>query len=112
MITAASGLTAGQKLFSVNYVMFVAQKFPEKEILHCTSRDEVEANYMSMVKEADCLKHRAQVINGMQKKDHKQLWMGLQNGEQLLLAKTLSSISRNLVYIGTEYKVRNQGWPS
>jgi autophagy-related protein 5 len=35
---------------------------------------------MSTVKEADSLKHRAQVINDMQKKDHKQLWMGLQNG--------------------------------
>ena len=36
---------------------------------------------MSMVKEADSLKHRAQVINSMQKKDHKQLWLGLQNGK-------------------------------
>ena len=37
---------------------------------------------MSMVKEADSLKHRAQVINSMQKKDHKQLWLGLQNGKR------------------------------
>ena len=34
---------------------------------------------MSCVKEADALKHKSQVINEMQKKDHKQLWMGLQN---------------------------------
>lgn len=36
---------------------------------------------MSCVKEADALKHKSQVINEMQKKDHKQLWMGLQNGK-------------------------------
>lgn len=35
---------------------------------------------MSCIKEADALKHKGQVINDMQKKDHKQLWMGLQNG--------------------------------
>lgn len=35
---------------------------------------------MSCMKEADALKHKSQVINEMQKKDHKQLWMGLQNG--------------------------------
>lgn len=34
---------------------------------------------MSCMKEADALKHKSQVINEMQKKDHKQLWMGLQN---------------------------------
>ncbi len=34
---------------------------------------------MSCLKEADVLKHRSQVINNMQKKDHKQLWTGLQN---------------------------------
>ncbi|MGH0152582.1 UNVERIFIED_CONTAM: hypothetical protein FKN15_063571 [Acipenser sinensis] len=34
---------------------------------------------MSCIKEADALKHKGQVINEMQKKDHKQLWMGLQN---------------------------------
>lgn len=35
---------------------------------------------MSSIKEADVLKHRGQVISGMQKKDHNQLWLGLQNG--------------------------------
>jgi autophagy-related protein 5 len=35
---------------------------------------------MSMLKEADALKHRSSVINGMQKKDHKQMWMGLVHG--------------------------------
>jgi autophagy-related protein 5 len=35
---------------------------------------------MGTVKEADALKHRGQIINSMQKKDHKQLWTGLQSG--------------------------------
>ncbi|CAB1334325.1 unnamed protein product [Coregonus sp. 'balchen'] len=38
-----------------------------------------KAHFMSSIKEADALKHKSQVINDMQKKDHKQLWMGLQN---------------------------------
>uniref|UniRef100_UPI00301015B0 autophagy protein 5 isoform 9 n=1 Tax=Mus musculus TaxID=10090 RepID=UPI00301015B0 len=53
--------------------------FPEKDLLHCPSKDAVEAHFMSCMKEADALKHKSQVINEMQKKDHKQLWMGLQN---------------------------------
>lgn len=57
------------------------QGFPEEEILHCSSKDAVESHYMSVVKEADSLKHRGQIINGMQKKDHRQLWQGLQNGK-------------------------------
>lgn len=36
---------------------------------------------MSTVKEADVLKHRGQVMSTMQKKDHNQLWLGLQNGK-------------------------------
>ena len=57
------------------------QNFPEDELLHCPSKEAVEAHFMGTVKEADALKHRSQVINGMQKKDHKQLWTGVQNGE-------------------------------
>lgn len=41
----------------------------------------IEAHFMASIKEADALKHKSQVINEMQKKDHKQLWMGLQNGK-------------------------------
>uniref|UniRef100_A0A7N4NYU9 Autophagy protein 5 n=1 Tax=Sarcophilus harrisii TaxID=9305 RepID=A0A7N4NYU9_SARHA len=55
------------------------KSFPEKDLLHCPSKDTVEAHFMSCMKEADALKHKSQVINEMQKKDHKQLWMGLQN---------------------------------
>ena len=39
----------------------------------------MEAHFMSMLKEADCLKHRSVVMNAMKKNDHKQLWMGLCN---------------------------------
>lgn len=55
------------------------KNFPEKDLLHCTSNYVIEAHFMSCIKEADALKHKGQVINEMQKKDHKQLWMGLQN---------------------------------
>ncbi|XP_066998654.1 autophagy protein 5 isoform X1 [Anabrus simplex] len=54
-------------------------KFPEDELLHCPSREAVESHFMSCVKEADVLKHRSQVMSNMQKKDHIQLWLGLQN---------------------------------
>lgn len=53
------------------------RNFPETELLHCQSNSVVEAHFMSLIKEADFLKHRGQVINGMMKKDHKQLWNGL-----------------------------------
>jgi hypothetical protein len=59
----------------------VCQNFPERDLLHCLSNSVIEAHFMSCIKEADALKHKSQVINDMQKKDHKQLWMGLQNGE-------------------------------
>lgn len=55
-------------------------KFPEKEIMHCYSKEVVESYFMSCIKEADVLKHRSQVVSNMQKKDHNQLWLGLQNG--------------------------------
>ena len=54
-------------------------KFPEDEVLHCNNKEVVEAHFMSTIKEADALKHRSQVINGMQKYEHRQLWTGLQN---------------------------------
>jgi autophagy-related protein 5 len=34
---------------------------------------------MSCLKEADALKHKGQIISQMQKKDHKQLFLGLMN---------------------------------
>ncbi|XP_031570229.1 autophagy protein 5-like [Actinia tenebrosa] len=55
------------------------QKFPEEELMRCPGKEAVESHFMSAIKEADSLKHRSQVINSMQKKDHKQIWLGLCN---------------------------------
>ncbi|KAK9514368.1 hypothetical protein VZT92_027840 [Zoarces viviparus] len=55
------------------------KNFPDRDLLHCPSNSVIEAHFMSGIKEADALKHKSQVVNDMQKKDHKQLWMGLQN---------------------------------
>ncbi|KAF6734071.1 Autophagy protein 5 [Oryzias melastigma] len=64
----------------VSYLPLVTDKnFPDVDLLHCPSNSVVEAHFMSSIKEADALKHKSQVVNDMQKKDHKQLWMGLQN---------------------------------
>lgn len=60
----------------------------------------MESFFMACLKEADVLKHRGVVINGMQKKDHNQLWLGLQNGK-LGCYKVLRNFSR------TEYR---SGW--
>ena len=75
------------------------QNFPDSDLLHCPTRDVVESHFMSMVKEADSLKHRGQVINSMQKKDHKQLWLGLQNGAFCVEA---TKIHLSLVVMHTE----------
>lgn len=69
----------------------MCQNFPERDLLHCPSSSVIEAHFMSCIKEADVLKHKSQVINDMQKKDHKQLWMGLQNGETNTHTHTLRS---------------------
>ncbi|KAM8870321.1 autophagy protein 5 [Spinachia spinachia] len=55
------------------------KNFPDRDLLHCPSSSVIEAHFMSGIKEADALKHKSHVVNDMQKKDHKQLWMGLQN---------------------------------
>lgn len=69
----------------------MCQNFPDHDLLHCLSNSIVEAHFMSCIKEADALKHKSQVVNDMQKKDHKQLWMGLQNGETHIKHISLSS---------------------
>jgi len=53
--------------------------FPEQEVVPCHSRDQMESYFMSCLKEADQLKHAGRVMSSMQKKDHLQLWSGLQN---------------------------------
>lgn len=39
---------------------------------------------MSCIKEADVLKHRTHIATAMQKRDHNQMWQGLQNGNFIL----------------------------
>jgi len=53
--------------------------FPQSELIPCGSREVVESHFMSCIKEADQLKHAGRVVSTMQKKDHNQLWLGLQN---------------------------------
>ncbi|VEN52452.1 unnamed protein product [Callosobruchus maculatus] len=54
-------------------------KFPETEIYRFSNKEMVESYFMACLKEADVLKHRGQIASSMQKKDHNQLWLGLQN---------------------------------
>jgi hypothetical protein len=72
------------------------QEFPEDELLHCPSKDAVESQFMSMLKEADSLKHKSQVINSMQKKDHKQIWTALIHGIYLLSWSVQKKNRKNL----------------
>eukprot|EP00094_Tigriopus_californicus_P002092 TCALIF_02016-PA protein Name:"Similar to ATG5 Autophagy protein 5 (Pongo abelii)" AED:0.09 eAED:0.09 QI:4/1/1/1/1/1/4/341/245 len=53
--------------------------YPHQEILRLDSPQAVEMNFMSSIKEADFIKHAGKIISTMQKKDHLQLWQGLQN---------------------------------
>lgn len=59
-------------------IFFLLIEFSRKGPSTLSSKDVIEAHFMSCVKEADALKHKSQVINEMQKKDHKQLWMEFQ----------------------------------
>lgn len=53
--------------------------FPDQTLIPYSSREKIESNYMSNIKEADQLKHGGRVVSTMLKKDHMQLWAGLQN---------------------------------
>ncbi|KAG8236572.1 hypothetical protein J437_LFUL015758 [Ladona fulva] len=72
-------------------------KFPEREILHCPCREVVESHFMSTLKEADALKHRGQVASSMQKKEHNQLWLGLQHDK----FDQFWSVNRRLMEVGS-----------
>lgn len=78
-------------------------KFPEQDILHCDSRETVEAHFMSCIKEADQIKHGGRVISAMQKKDHNQLWQGLQNDkfdQFWAVNRRLMEVPTNITAIG------------
>jgi len=73
-------------------------KFPDGELLHCPNRETVEMHFMSCLKEADALKHKTLVISSMQKKDHNQLWLGLQNDK----FDQFWAVNRKLMECGSE----------
>ena len=52
---------------------------------------------MSCVKEADQIKHGGRVISSMQKKDHNQLWQGLQNGLLIFFSYVLAFENHKIV---------------
>ena len=56
------------------------EDFPEDAILRFHDMNAIEASFMSMLKEADHLKHRGQAMNNMNKLQHKQLWNSLRAG--------------------------------
>ncbi|KAL1131545.1 hypothetical protein AAG570_011162 [Ranatra chinensis] len=74
------------------------EKFPEDELLHCHSRETVETFFMSCLKEADVLKHKTQIVTNMQKKDHNQLWLGLQNDK----FDQFWAVNRKMMEVGSE----------
>lgn len=54
------------------------QNFP-KEVMRCAG-DALESSFIQSIKEADQLKHKANIINSMKSDEHKQLWNGLVQG--------------------------------
>ncbi|XP_070493639.1 autophagy protein 5 [Chironomus tepperi] len=54
-------------------------KFPEECLFKFPNKDVIESFFMNCLKEADFLKHKGQIVSQMQKKEHKQLFLGLQN---------------------------------
>lgn len=67
----------------------------------CLHREAVESYFMSCIKEADVLKHRSQVVSNMQKKDHTQLWQGLQNGNHTF--NFIYTVPPNLYLVGLSH---------
>lgn len=52
---------------------------------------------MSYLKEADALKHKGQVMNCMQEKDHNQLWQGFQNGKIKIKLTKIMQIMKSYI---------------
>lgn len=48
-------------------------------------REAVESNYISLMKEADMLKHKSQIFSTMQRQQHNQIWAGILNGKLLFV---------------------------
>uniref|UniRef100_UPI00358F3975 autophagy protein 5-like isoform X1 n=2 Tax=Myxine glutinosa TaxID=7769 RepID=UPI00358F3975 len=63
--------------------------YPQDELLLRSSKEEIETQLMSTLKEADSIKHRGGagrrgctgVMSELQRKEHRQIWLGLSNGK-------------------------------
>ncbi|XP_074592916.1 autophagy protein 5 [Brevipalpus obovatus] len=53
--------------------------FPDDKLVRCNNRALIQSLFMSTLKESDTLKHRSQIVSSMQKKEHNQMWHGLQD---------------------------------
>ncbi|KAJ3666310.1 hypothetical protein Zmor_001760 [Zophobas morio] len=73
-------------------------KFPENQIYRFNNKETVESYFMACLKEADVLKHRGQIASNMQKKDHNQLWLGLQNDK----FEQFWAVNRKLMEVSSE----------
>ncbi|XP_018022480.1 autophagy protein 5 [Hyalella azteca] len=52
---------------------------PPASLISLPSRESMESQFLSCLKEADALKHRGAVMGALQSREHKQLWQGLVN---------------------------------
>ena len=84
--------------------------FPEEAILKCLSRDTIESQFMSCVKEADQFKHGGKIMSTMQKKEHNQLWLGLANGEQSFYTP-FKCVFDDFIYIPPSFGVNQSEIP-
>lgn len=82
--------------------------FPEETILKCFSRDDVESQFMSCVKEADQFKHGGKIMSTMQKKEHNQLWLGLANDK----FDQFWAVNRRLMDVSSSQRENRSASPS
>jgi autophagy-related protein 5 len=52
------------------------RNFPEDILLHCDSKEAVEAHFKSKLKEADFVKHKSEVIQSLTPQEFGQIWKG------------------------------------
>lgn len=53
------------------------KNFPEDDLLHCQGREAMESYFHSKLKEADCVKHRSEIIQSLTPQQFGQLWDSL-----------------------------------
>lgn len=53
------------------------KNFPEEDLLHYRGKEAMESHFHSKIKEADCLKHRSEIIQSLTQEEFCRLWDGL-----------------------------------